>query len=167
MTSLGHYHILVIDNSTDILSVMQEILQDEGYRVSLRRFPEPDIRDVAASAPDLIVLDCVADGVHDNWRFVKMLRSDPKTTSIQLLLCTCAVREAGEYRSFLGEIGVHVVLKPFDIDGLLSKIRSLLNVEVARTVAEGERLRSLSLPRHWACLVHGEVCVNAPRSCSG
>jgi hypothetical protein len=35
-------------------------------------------------------------------------------------------------------MGVHVVLKPFDIDGLLSKIRLLLNVGVARSVAEGE-----------------------------
>lgn len=79
MTSLGHYHVPVIDNSVDILPVMREILQNEGYRVSLRRFPGPDSCDVATIAPDLVILDCVGCGLHDDWEFVKMLRSDSKT----------------------------------------------------------------------------------------
>jgi DNA-binding response OmpR family regulator len=73
MTSLGHHHVLVIDNSVDILSVMQEILHLEGYRVSLRRFLGPDSCDVATVAPDLVILDCVACWLHDDWMFVKML----------------------------------------------------------------------------------------------
>lgn len=50
-------HILVVDDEPDIRDILQDILQDEGYQVSLAENAEQARKEFSAQQPDLILLD--------------------------------------------------------------------------------------------------------------
>ena len=50
-------HILVVDDEPDIRDILQDILQDEGYQVSLAANAEQAREEFTKQQPDLILLD--------------------------------------------------------------------------------------------------------------
>ena len=56
-----------------------------------------------------------------------MLKMDPATAVIPVVLCTGAVTEVKALESHLAEMGIAVVLKPFDLDHLLGTLRRSLD----------------------------------------
>ena len=61
------------------------------------------------------------------WSLLQMLRMDPRTANIPIVLCTGAVREVEALKARLDEMHVRVVLKPFNIDELAATIASELD----------------------------------------
>lgn len=122
-------HILVINDTPAILDLFQEILSDEGYRVTIDNFARETgtlmahIRDLQ---PDLLVLDFMVGGETEGWRLLQLLKMDRRTKDIPIIICTAAVRQITELREHLIEMGVGVVLKPFDIDRVLAGITAML-----------------------------------------
>jgi two-component system nitrogen regulation response regulator NtrX len=50
-------HVLVIDDAPEILELLRELLEEEGFRVSTRADPPPDLDEIKALRPSLLVLD--------------------------------------------------------------------------------------------------------------
>jgi CheY-like chemotaxis protein len=132
MTADGHQpHVLVINDTQEILDLMQELLEDEGYRVT-SAVALLDITKVKTLAPDIIVQDLLFEGLHETgWKFLTLVRLDPDLARIPLILCTAAVRTVNEpeMAEQLDRLGVSVVLKPFLIEDLLSAIRGALTAQ--------------------------------------
>jgi two-component system, OmpR family, response regulator VicR len=132
MTANGQQpHIVCINHSPEVLDLLQELLEGDGYRVTTRSHTDKDLDAIVALAPDLITLDYMWSSVDDDWTFLQLLRLDRRTAQIPLLLCTGAVREVEALGSHLREMGVAVVFKPFDIDQLLQAVQETLAREVA------------------------------------
>ena len=55
-------HILVINDTQEILDLFRDILEDEGHRVSLYLYAFQDIAEVREIRPDLVILDFVIGG---------------------------------------------------------------------------------------------------------
>jgi two-component system response regulator VicR len=125
MTADGRQpHILVINDTQEILDLMQELLEDEGYRVTTA-VALLDITKIKSLAPDIIVQDLLFEGTQElGWKFLTLARLDPELARIPLILCTAAVRTVNEpaMAEQLDRLGVRVVLKPFVIEDLLSAI---------------------------------------------
>jgi CheY-like chemotaxis protein len=123
MNGDGHKrHILIIDDSREILDLMQELLEDEGYRVTTS-LAIPDLTDVHALAPDLIIQDLlIAHSPESDLTHLTRARLDPALARTPLILCTAAVDivSEAEMAGTLRELGVRVVLKPFAVDDLLA-----------------------------------------------
>jgi CheY-like chemotaxis protein len=125
----GHRpHVVVIDDTREILELLQELLEEEGYRVT----PCPELLDVAhikALRPDVIVQDLLFAGTQEaGWKLLTLARLDPDLAQIPIVLCTAAlnvVRDA-EMAEKLRQLGVHVVLKPFNLAELLSVLAAVL-----------------------------------------
>jgi CheY-like chemotaxis protein len=115
-------HILVINNDATVLEVVRELLEDEGYQVSLRAYANKDLAEIVAIEPDLIVLDYMWASDDGGWSLLQVLRVDPRTSTIPIVLCTGAAVEVEALSARLTEMGVRVVLKPFDIDQLTNAI---------------------------------------------
>ena len=64
-----------------------------------------------------------------SWSLLQMLRMDPATAAIPIVLCTGAVHEVKALEDHLVTMGVTVVLKPFNIDQLVDAIRERLAPE--------------------------------------
>jgi two-component system response regulator VicR len=117
-------HILVINDTQEILDLMQELLEDEGYRVTTS-LALLDITKVKALVPDIIVQDLLFEGTQElGWKFLTLVRLDPELACIPLILCTAAVRTVTnpEMAEQLNQKGIRVVLKPFTIEDLLATL---------------------------------------------
>ncbi len=120
-------HILVVNDTQEILDLMQELLEEEGYRVTTS-LALLDIAKVRALAPDVIVQDLLFEGTQElGWKFLTLMRLDPELASIPLVLCTAAVRTVNdpEMAEQLDRQGIRVVLKPFTIDDLLTTLNDV------------------------------------------
>ena len=118
-------HIFVINDTVAILELFTALLQDEGYRVTTDGFSVEMIDllgRVKADRPDLLVLDFVIQDEGKGWQFLQLLRMDPETRDIPVIVCTAAAKLVEELQTHLDHMGVGVVLKPFDIEHLLGQI---------------------------------------------
>jgi DNA-binding NtrC family response regulator len=136
-------HVLVINDTKEILDLFQILLEEEGYGVSLDNFSALDaagkLDDVKRITPDAIILDFIIGGEPLGWQFLQLLKMDRTTKSIPVVICTAAVRQVEELESHLRTMGIETVLKPFDIDHILSALtRALSEGDDPRTpVASG------------------------------
>jgi CheY-like chemotaxis protein len=123
-------HILVINDTKEILDAFRAILEDEGYHVSLDNFSALDmgemLADVKRIKPDAIILDYLFGGEPLGWQFLQLLKMDRETASIPVVVCTAAVRQAQELDAHLRTLGIEVVLKPFDIDQVVLALERAL-----------------------------------------
>jgi len=117
-------HILVVNDTQEILDLLQELLEDEGYRVTTS-LALLGLDKVKALAPDVIVQDLLFEGTQElGWKFLTLVRLDPELARIPLILCTAAVRTVNdpEMAEQLDRQGIRVVLKPFTIENLLTTL---------------------------------------------
>jgi DNA-binding response OmpR family regulator len=119
-------HVVVINDEEDMLSLFRDLLEAEGYRVSTLTYPTADLSDLLVLAPSLIVLDMMFGGEDRGWHYLQRLRLDRTAAQVPIVVCTAAVRLVRDVRDYLEQMGVGVVLKPFDIDPFLAEVRRRL-----------------------------------------
>lgn len=122
----GGKHILVINDTQEILDLFRMILEDEGYHVTALGFAVEDLRKIIDIAPDLVVLDLVFDREYVGWQTLQKMKMHRDTEKIPVLICTAEIRKAQEIQGYLAEKGVGLLLKPFDIDELIAQVTRLL-----------------------------------------
>jgi CheY-like chemotaxis protein len=121
-------HVLVMDDTPVILELLQELLEDEGYRVTTCR-DLLDLPQIRAVQPDVIMQDLRFAGVQEaSGQLLTAVRLDPELAHIPIILCTAATREVQDevVAEQLRRLRVRVVLKPFDIDELLAVLAEAL-----------------------------------------
>ncbi len=120
-------HIFVINDEATLLSLLRELLEEEGYRATLETFDpsgiEGQLARVREVKPDLVVLDFLIGGELLGWQFLQALRLQRDTEKLPVVVCTAAASTVKELGAQLTEKSVGVVLKPFNIDDLLTEIR--------------------------------------------
>jgi CheY-like chemotaxis protein len=119
-------HILCINHVPDILALMKNLLEDEGFRVTTQNQLDKDLDAIADLAPDVIIIDYMWASSDDEWSLLILLTMHPRTRHIPVVLCTGAVLQAKEMQEHLTEMGIRVVLKPFDIDHLVQVVHEAL-----------------------------------------
>jgi DNA-binding response OmpR family regulator len=122
-------HILVINDTQEILDLFEEILAEEGYRVSLSSFAFNDIEEIVKLTPDLVVLDFMIGGEEHGWQLLQKMKMDRRTAGVPVIVCTAALTLARELEGHLRSKNVGLVLKPFDIDELVSEVQKFLNMD--------------------------------------
>jgi len=112
-------HILVLDDSQEILDLFRAILEEAGYRVTLFNTAMKDVSHITAAAPDLVILDLVFGREFLGWRVLQTMKATREAAAIPVIICTADMRQTQEAQEYLKEKQVGVLLKPFDIDELL------------------------------------------------
>jgi DNA-binding response OmpR family regulator len=116
--------ILVVNDTPEILELLRDILEDEGFEVVLYSYAGRDLADVKRVRPDLIVLDFIIGGEDYGWQLLQKLKLDRETERIPIVVCTAAVNLVRELEGHLRAKSVSVVLKPFDIDDLVGQVEA-------------------------------------------
>jgi CheY-like chemotaxis protein len=120
--------IVVINDDTDFLSLMNELLTDVGeYDVEVCREGNHAYQFVKEKQPDLAILDVRMEGQEAGWAILECLTLDPKTHSIPLIVCSAAIRELQAHQELLDRYGIDVLTKPFDLDVLLETVAAALD----------------------------------------
>ncbi|MDQ4044864.1 MAG: response regulator, partial [Chloroflexota bacterium] len=126
-------HILVVNDTKEILELFRELLEDEGYRVSLSSYAVNDLDEVVELAPDLAILDFIIGGEDQGWQMLQKMRMDRRTAEIPIIVCTAARNLVREIEGHLLSKNIGIVLKPFDIDELVVEVRRRLGHDDAQS----------------------------------
>jgi len=117
-------HILAGDDSPGILDLFRDILEEEGYRVTLERSPL-DLDTVKQVDPDLVIINhMLEDGEGSGWELLQAMKRDATTAVLPVVVCTGAIERVREGEALLRDLGAHLVLKPFNIDDLVQTVNA-------------------------------------------
>jgi two-component system, OmpR family, alkaline phosphatase synthesis response regulator PhoP len=116
--------ILVVDDEEDLLELVNYNLTKEGYRVEGVGTGEEALAAARRALPDLVVLDLLLPHV-DGLEVCRLLKSDPKTQHIPIIMLTAKSEEADVVTGL--ELGADDYLtKPFSPRVLLARIKAIL-----------------------------------------
>jgi phosphate regulon transcriptional regulator PhoB len=116
--------ILVVDDETDALDLIEFNLKAAGYDVITAADGAKALEKARNSAPDLVILDLMLPEM-DGLEVCKNLRRDEKTATVPIIMLTA---KAAEIDRVLGlELGADdYVTKPFSPRELTLRVKSLL-----------------------------------------
>ena len=120
-------HILVINDTREILELFRAILEEVGYRVTLVASAVEEMHRITTLQPDLVILDLVFGREFLGWQTLQKMKMTRETAAIPVIVCTADLRQAQELQGYLTEKKVGLVLKPFDIDELLLMVQRQLD----------------------------------------
>jgi len=122
-------HILIVEDERSITEVLTYNLEKEGFEVTSAGDGQEGVRKAQSAPPDLVVLDLMLP-VIEGFEVCRILRSDPKTQGIRILMLTARSEEVDEIVGF--NMGADdYVTKPFKIKPLVHRIKALLRRNVA------------------------------------
>lgn len=113
--------VLVVDDDPDFLEMMDLVLSPQGYRVEVCDVPSDAYQRAKTIMPDALIVDLVMPGL-GGWGVIEQLRADPSLASTKVLVCTAAVMRASQQYALLRQWGCDILLKPFELDELMSKL---------------------------------------------
>lgn len=133
MKVLSDRRVLVVDDLKANVKLLAKVLESE-YQVSVAFDGESALRSIAASPPDLVLLDIMMPGL-DGYEVLRRLRADPKTRELPVMFLSALEDVANKAKGF--ELGANDYLsKPFELLEVKARVRSLLK---ARAWTEGVR----------------------------
>ena len=126
--------ILIIDDQSQLLSLMRRILEDEQYQVSILQNGKDGFSHMKTLLPDLLILDLKLGDVSGQ-DVLKQLKIDPVTAEIPVIVYTAAVLEAEEVARTIADDPelyqrVYLIHKPFELDDLLTLVEQVVNEPV-------------------------------------
>ena len=129
-------HIFVMNDTPAILDLFKELLEGEGYQVTLDRFEATAIgekvTDIKRAKPDLVILDYIIGAEGLGWQLLQLMKMERATRDIPVIICTGAVNRVDALRAHLDKMDIRVVFKPFNLEDLLDAIAIALdNAETA------------------------------------
>jgi DNA-binding response OmpR family regulator len=116
--------VLVVDDDPVIRNLLEVNLQLEGYEVALAEDGADALSQIAATPPDLVLLDVMMPNV-DGWEVAEQLKGDAATAHIPVAFLTARAMRSDVTRGT--DLGVEAyVTKPFDPEELLALVARLL-----------------------------------------
>jgi len=117
--------ILFVDDDPDIVRLVKETLLDEGFEFVSAEDGEGGIKEAQTSHPDLIILDMQLPDI-DGFEICRRLKADEGCKHIPIIMLTGKFKETSDKVEGLVDGADDYVLKPFETQELLARIRAVL-----------------------------------------
>lgn len=117
------YKILIVDDNTDMLMLLQETFSDKFY-VVVRNSAEQALQEVKNDMPMLIITDVMMPGI-DGFEFTRRLKQNKYTMSIPVVILS-AKNTSQEKIAGLDAGADAYIGKPFNIDYLKAVVERLI-----------------------------------------
>ena len=115
--------ILIIEDDPDQRKLMERMLTGSGYRVSSAADGQSGVEMAGDLSPDLILLDVMMPRLN-GYQACRMLKQDPRTSGIPILMLTTKQEPADEF--WASQVGADAFLtKPVDVPALLAAVTRL------------------------------------------
>ncbi len=117
--------ILAVDDEPDVLLIVQTGLEVEGFDVVTARNGREALEQARAEKPDVILLDVMMPEM-DGFEVLGKLKEDDDTAMIPVIMLTGVSEKSKIQNALMGGTEYYIV-KPFEFDELLNKVRQALN----------------------------------------
>jgi two-component system, sensor histidine kinase and response regulator len=120
-------NILAVDDVPDNLLILESILGDiDNYHIDCVDGGEVALNYINSQTPDLILLDIMMPGI-DGYEVTRRIRDNKNLPYIPILLVTA--HDQASLAEGLDSGADDFIRKPFDVDELMARVRSLLRLK--------------------------------------
>ena len=113
--------ITVVEDDDEVASLVQDILEAEGYSVVSYRDPHTALNAIGAKAPDLVILDIIMPKMNG----IELLRRLRQKSDIPVIFLTGRLTEADELLGLRAGADDYIH-KPFSQRALIERVKSVL-----------------------------------------
>ena len=126
--------ILLVEDSEPAIIQMQDILEENGYKIIVARDGKEALNIISNTIPDAMILDLMMPGV-DGFEVLKTIRNADATSKIPVLILT-AKHLTKEDLKFLKRNNVHQLIQKGDINlnDLLNAVSTMVNFDKVETI---------------------------------
>lgn len=122
----GNDTVLMVDDTSANLQVLQATLEVRGYRLLAARDGASALSAAAKARPDLILLDIMMPGM-DGYEVCRRLKTDPATRDIPVIFLSALSQTADKVKGF--ELGaVDYITKPFEPAEVIARVNTHLTL---------------------------------------
>lgn len=134
MTTSIAYKILVVDDHPETLSIIQSVLQQQGYTVLGARSGFRGLSLAESENPDLILVDGMMPEM-DGWEVCRRLRATPNLSDIPIIMFT-AVDEAEQKLAGFDAGADDYLTKPTEPAELVERVKMILDNRTPKAAAQ-------------------------------
>ncbi|NEQ97375.1 MAG: response regulator [Cyanothece sp. SIO2G6] len=114
--------ILVVDDNSNNIQMLVDLLEGAGYRVAIAKSGEAALNLLKQSHPDLILLDVMMPGGMDGFETCQMIKANDATKQIPIIFTTVVSETLDKVRG-LESGAVDYITKPFQQAEVLARIK--------------------------------------------
>ena len=118
------FTILVVDDSTTNVVLLEAILDEKGYKIETALNAKEAYALIEKSTPDLILLDLLMPKI-SGFDFLKEIRKNEKTKNTPVIVVS-ALTDEENIEKIMGMGAIDFVKKPIDLQYLVDKVESVL-----------------------------------------
>ena len=116
-------HILVVDDDPAIQNLIKDVLSSKDHTIKLASNGGEALQKIRATRFDLVILDLRMPDM-DGLQVLNLLRSNPSSANLKVLMCTAAGMMADVDKAFQAGASDYIV-KPLDFVKLNAKVTQL------------------------------------------
>jgi DNA-binding response OmpR family regulator len=118
------FNILVSEDNPDIRKMLVMRLEINGYNVIQAQDGEEAIEKIKKYAPDIIILDLMMPKI-SGFEVCRMIKFDEKYKGIPIIVLSALDQQSDREKAVENGADAYFI-KPFDLELLLSKIKSFI-----------------------------------------
>jgi len=139
MTTIKTAVVLVVDDDESLRTLLQYMMESDGYRVLTAADGETAVKKANDAAPDIVLLDAVMPGM-DGFQTTEALKSSERTSNIPVIMVTGLDDRDSKLRA-LKAGAQEFVTKPVDHSEVSLRVRNLLRLkEYSKFLADQNRI---------------------------
>jgi PleD family two-component response regulator len=123
--------VLLIDDDPTTRNIISHFLRKEEFTVEKAADGADGLARAQSGRPDLLIIDAVVTGM-DGFEIVSLLRKDPETAGIPVLMLSTLGEEAAIVKGL--EEGADYIIKPFSPQILVATVRKILKERCDRAL---------------------------------
>jgi DNA-binding response OmpR family regulator len=128
--------ILIVDDQPDNLELLGYLLSAQGYEVLPAANGSTALALAQAKLPDLILLDIMMPDL-DGFAVAEVLKADARSRDIPIIFISAMTEMFDKVRAF-GLGGVDYIIKPFQVEEVLARINTHLNLRCLQRRVEAQ-----------------------------
>lgn len=127
MINLDNLSVLVVDDTRVNVDLLVLLLQKENYTVRFAESGKEALQKIAATPPDLILLDIMMPQM-DGYETCVRIKSNPLSKHIPIIFITALSETNDKIKGFqVG--GVDFITKPFEVREVLARVKAHLTIQ--------------------------------------
>ncbi len=119
--------VLIVDDNSQNLHVLANILRENHFRVATARDGLKALTFLSKRTPDLILLDVMMPGI-DGFEVCRRLKSDAKTQDIPVLFISALTDTDDKLKGFAAG-GLDYITKPFQREEVFARVNAHMNLK--------------------------------------
>ena len=118
--------ILIVDDETDILKLIEDILTPEGYKIIKAKSGTDALKILKKIKPDLVLLDFFMPKMSGR-EVCEKIRADNKLKSIKVAFLTIAKLSKVGFKELNRMNVLDFIQKPFDNEDLIKRVKKIIS----------------------------------------